>query len=468
MPAKDIAKPTRPAATTVKKTTKNAAPAKSAAKQGTTRRSLGAGTATKATTSGKTRDGQPAAVRARTGGQPAKEVTAKQPAGAGHPTTPKASHPNLGSGTARPPTRTSPPKVEPAKQVDPHTAQVPKHPTSGPNSSLKTAPPNQPNASGIRTESIAQGPPKTAHGSQVTNQPKAGNAPASTKTGAKPEPKPDSKPQGQWDGKPGANPKPMGHGQTPSEWTGPTTPGGKPAPSKPTGEYDVPVHRIVRWPGQPAPPEGSKSGGTSEVDQARARGAGERQGPPGHKWDAGHERPASQTPPGERPYLRPEGRSENRAGGRGIAQENVVRRQDPSHKDPASKNYTREPKPKAPEPKPKAPEPKPKAPEPKSGTPEPKSGTPEPKPGTPELHLPGAPKVPGGPGAIERLAGKASWLGLIGDFMMVRDVAKELEWMSHPSDPKWGNERTDMFGQTWYRHGQPGDVFWTTLGWPIA
>jgi hypothetical protein len=169
---------------------------------------------------------------------------------------------------------------------------------------------------------------------------------------------------------------PKGHGQTPRNWTGPTTPGGKPAPSKPTGDYDVPTHRLVRWQGEPAPPEGSKSGGTSESDQKRAQRVGERDGPPGHEWDAGHDKPASQTPPGEIPYLRAQGRSENRSGGRGIADENKIRRQDPSHKDPASPNYTR-----------------PKAREPKPATPEQR---------TPEPHPPGAPKGPGGPGATYR------------------------------------------------------------------
>jgi hypothetical protein len=181
-PAQKTTKTITRTPTKAKKTTKTTTQAKSATKLGTTNRTLGAGAATKGTTAAETpavvRAGQQAVARAGVGGQAAKAATAKQPAGPDHSTTPTVSHPNLGSGTARPPTPTSPPKAEPTRQVDPHTPAVPEQPTSRPNSSLKTAPPNQPKASGMRTESIAQGSPKTTQGPQVPSQPGPVNPPA--------------------------------------------------------------------------------------------------------------------------------------------------------------------------------------------------------------------------------------------------------------------------------------------------
>ena len=302
---------------------------------------------------------------------------------------------------------------------------------------------------------------------------KAGEPQRDSRPAIKPEPKPQGKSPSEGGGEPGSNPQPKPEakpggkppGQTPKEWTGPRTPGGKPAPSKPTGDYDVPTHRIIRWRGDSAPKEGSKSGGTSPADRARAQRAGERWGPPGHKWDAGHEKPASQTPPGERPYLRPEGSSENRSGGKPIADENRVRRQDPTHRDPSSPNYTREPRRKSPEPT--ATEAQPKSPEPTATEAQPKSPESLPRgPKSPES-LPRGPKPPGGPGPVEGLARKLGPLGIVGEIQMVRDVAKELEWRANPSDPKWGNERTDMFGQTWYR-SDVDKATWTTRPLPSA
>jgi hypothetical protein len=314
-----------------------------------------------------------------------------------------------------------------------------------------------PPGAGTKYETWKEGSPAKPEQKPKQNaEPKQGGG----KEEGKPEGHQDGKGEAKAGSKPEAKPESKGHGQTPNEWTGPRTPGGKPAPSKPTGDYHVPTQRIVRWRGEPAPREGSKSGGTSKADQARAQRAGERDGPPGHEWDAGHEKPASRTRPGERPYLRPEGRSENRAGGSGIAAENKARRQDSSHKDPASPNYTRDSRARSPEPKPATPEPKGKSPEPKPATPEPKPKTPEPRP-------PGGGKPPGAGGALEGLAHKLGPLGAIGDVQMIRDIATELEWRDNLSDPKWGNERTDMFGQTWYR-SEIDKGTWTTKPMPSA
>lgn len=48
------------------------------------------------------------------------------------------------------------------------------------------------------------------------------------------------------------------------------------------------------------------------------------------------------------------------------------------------------------------------------------------------------------------LAGKL--LGVAGELLMIRDVAREIDFIQNPQDPKWGNQRTDMFGTTWYRN----------------
>ena len=258
----------------------------------------------------------------------------------------------------------------------------------------------------------------------------------------------------------------------------------------PTQDYHVPLIRMFRRLGEPAPEDGSTWGGTTKADQAWAQQKGERYGPPGHKWDAGHENPASRTPPGERPWFRPQGRSENRAGGRPTAEGNKVRRQDPRHTDPTSPLFTRKLKAKAAKPKaakptaakpkpakpkvakpkvakPKVAKPKVATPEPKVATPEPKPAAPEPKPAPPEPKPGRSPKGIGEPGPVEGLARKLGPLGIIGDALMIRDIAKEIEWRRHPEDPKWGDVRTDMFGQTWYRSDvDPGT--WSTRPLPSA
>jgi RHS repeat-associated protein len=129
-------------------------------------------------------------------------------------------------------------------------------------------------------------------------------------------------------------------------------PSARPKPSSPTAEWDVPRHRIFRWRGSPAPPETSREHGTTAADRAKAQYYGNKYGPKNpegkpYNWTAGHEKPASRTPPGERPFLRVEEEYENKAGGTPIRKENKLRRLDPSHRDPESENYTRPTKPRA-------------------------------------------------------------------------------------------------------------------------
>jgi hypothetical protein len=249
----------------------------------------------------------------------------------------------------------------------------------------------------------------------------------------------------------------------------------RPRPSGPTAEYDVPTHRLFRWQGSPAPPEHVQQHGTTPADRAKAQHYGEKYGPKDapHKWTAGHEKPASHTPPGERPWMRAQAESENKAGGPDIGKLNKVRRQDPTHRDPESPSYTRPTKPRygskayeaqkaaraqgTPDPAPKVDAPVPAPPDPA-----PKIDPPHPSAGAPDVHAP-IPKGSAGPAAgfAERLAGKLGPLAVVGDILLVHQVAEEIEWHHSPADPKWGLERTDMFFETWYRSDLHSGTWYT-------
>jgi hypothetical protein len=285
-------------------------------------------------------------------------------------------------------------------------------------------------------------------------------------------------------------------------------------PSAPTSEYDVPTHRLFRWRGSPAPAEHVQQHGTTPADRAKAQHYGTKYGPKDapHLWTAGHEKPASHTPPGERPWLRVESAAENKAGGTAVSKLNRLRRQDPTHRDPTSPSYTRPTKPrygskahqaqKAAASKPAVPDPvattakgappgadtsprtaatdvapkvdarhasdvAPKVDAPHPSDVAPSVDAPHPSVEAPDVHpsVP-SPAVPAGASAgfLDRLASKLGALGVIGDLLLVHQIAQELEWHDTLSDPKWGLERTDMFGETWYRHDVHSGT-WFTAKW---
>ena len=79
----------------------------------------------------------------------------------------------------------------------------------------------------------------------------------------------------------------------------------------------------------------------------------------------------------------------------------------------------------------------------------------------PDSSLPAPAGAAGGPWFVERLVQKLGPLGVVADVLFVRAIAQDLEWHFTPADPKWGDTRTDMFGQTWYRSTGDGGT-WVT------
>lgn len=291
----------------------------------------------------------------------------------------------------------------------------------------------------------------------------------------------------------------------PSPPAGPTYASVSPKPKPPRRPPDfVPAIEIVTWPGGPAPPEGSGSGraarGIGNPDANKAAGLIKRLGKPGMAYDISHMKPNALAPPGEPQRFRVTESWKNRQEGPSIAKQAAENRTKSDHRDPTSPNYTRPKKPKKGSGKPGASAtlPKPEKP-PNAVAPEPMPGSTPPKPEAPLVGKPPTPTPPEAPVATKLLdptapkpaepplpgkpppmpepsptptpvgpvlkglskfaKGFTKGMSAVGEALIIRDMAREIEFRRDPGNPKWGTEFVDMFGRKWTKRS---DGSWIT------